>query len=76
MRDSLDLMLAPKIAEFKEAFTLFDKDGSGEISADELLQVMKSLGQNPTRQEVEDMIAEVGISSWHRQHPTRANTSW
>jgi len=38
---------------------LFDKDGSGAIDIDELTEVMKSLGQNPSRKELEEMIAEV-----------------
>jgi len=48
-----------QVAEFKEAFSLFDKDGSGAIDIDELTEVMKSLGQNPSRKELEEMIAEV-----------------
>ena len=47
------------IAEYKEAFGLFDKDGNGTISKDELGMVMRALGQNPTNQELLDMINEV-----------------
>ncbi|OWF37197.1 Calmodulin [Mizuhopecten yessoensis] len=48
-----------QVAEFKEAFDLFDKDGDGKVSAKELGTVMKSLGQNPTEKELVDMINEV-----------------
>ncbi|KAH3859227.1 calmodulin-A-like isoform X2 [Dreissena polymorpha] len=48
-----------QIAELKEAFSLFDKDGDGDISTKELGTVMRSLGQNPSDQELEDMIREV-----------------
>jgi len=48
-----------QIAEFREAFGLFDKDNSGTVTADELGEVMRSLGQNPTPQELQDMINEV-----------------
>merc|ERR1711963_1133545 len=48
-----------QIAEFKEAFALFDKDGDGTITTKELGTVMRSLGQNPTEAELQDMIQEV-----------------
>ncbi len=47
------------IPEFKEAFSLFDKDGDGTITTKELGTVMRSLGQNPTEAELQDMINEV-----------------
>ena len=47
------------VAEFKEAFSLFDKDGDGTITTKELGTVMRSLGQNPTEAELQDMINEV-----------------
>lgn len=47
------------LAEFKEAFSLFDKDGDGTITTKELGTVMRSLGQNPTEAELQDMINEV-----------------
>ena len=50
-----------QIAEFKEAFSLFDKDGDGTITTKELGTVMRSLGQNPTEAELQDMINEVGF---------------
>ena len=48
-----------QLAEFREAFALFDKDGDQTISADELGTVMRALGQNPTPQEVQQMIDDV-----------------
>eukprot|EP00112_Aurelia_sp_Birch-Aquarium-sp1_P013437 Seg2850.3 transcript_id=Seg2850.3/GoldUCD/mRNA.D3Y31 product=Calmodulin protein_id=Seg2850.3/GoldUCD/D3Y31 len=48
-----------QVAEFKEAFSLFDKDGDGCITTKELGTVMRSLGQNPTESELQDMINEV-----------------
>jgi calmodulin len=48
-----------QITEFKEAFALFDKEGTGTISTKELGIVMRSLGQNPTDSELQDMVNEV-----------------
>jgi calmodulin len=36
------------MAEFKEAFALFDKEGCGTISTNDLGTVIRSLGKNPT----------------------------
>nr|BBB18811.1 calcium indicator protein OeNL(Ca2+)-230 [synthetic construct] len=54
-----DQLTEEQIAEFKEAFSLFDKDGDGTITTRELGTVMRSLGQNPTEAELQDMINEV-----------------
>ena len=45
--------------DYKEIFDIFDTDGGGKITNDEIANVMRSLGQNPTDQEVEDMIMEI-----------------
>jgi Ca2+-binding EF-hand superfamily protein len=54
-----DQLTEEQIAEFKEAFSLFDKAGDGTIMAAELGTVLRSLGQNPTDAELQDMINEV-----------------
>eukprot|EP00298_Acanthocystis_sp_HF-20_P016902 c21621_g3_i2.p1 GENE.c21621_g3_i2~~c21621_g3_i2.p1 ORF type:complete len:167 (-),score=68.94 c21621_g3_i2:20-469(-) len=48
-----------EISEFKEAFSLFDKDGSSTISTKDLGTVMRSLGASPTEAEVQEMIKKV-----------------
>ena len=48
-----------ELADYKEVFSLFDKDGDGTIDAAELGTVMQSLGVNPTETELQEMITEV-----------------
>jgi calmodulin len=48
-----------QIAEFREAFALFDKNGDGTIEANELYEVMKSINLSATKEEIDDMIREV-----------------
>lgn len=47
------------IADFKEAFSLFDKDGDNKIKTSELGLLVRSLNQNPTEAELEEMKAEI-----------------
>ena len=41
------------------------KDGSGSISTKELLGVMRSMGQNPTEDEVLELVMEVDLNVSH-----------
>ncbi|XP_045186056.1 uncharacterized protein LOC123544056 isoform X2 [Mercenaria mercenaria] len=50
-----------EIQEFREAFNIFDRDGSGSITAKELAIAMRSLGKNPTDEELERMMTEVDV---------------
>lgn len=58
----VDQLSEEQIAEFKEAFSLFDRDGDGKITSKELGTVMRSLGQNPTEAELREMIQEVCVT--------------
>ena len=40
----------------KQVFELFDKDGDGKISQDELKDILMTIGQNPTDAELREMI--------------------
>ena len=48
-----------RITEFKAAFELFDKDRDGAINNKELGTVMRNLGQNPSEEELKQMINEI-----------------
>ena len=50
-----------KIMEFKAAFELFDKDRDGAINNRELGTVMRNLGQNPSEEELKQMIKEIDL---------------
>lgn len=45
-----------QLHEFQECFQMFDKDGDGTIDTKELGAVMRSLGQFPDEEEIEEMV--------------------
>lgn len=56
-----DVLPEDQIAEFQEAFSMLDKDGDGCITFEELASAIKSLDQNPTEEELRNMINEVDL---------------
>jgi hypothetical protein len=54
-----DQLSEEQIAEYKEAFSLFDKSGDGTITTKDLGTVIRALGKNPTEAELQDIINEV-----------------
>ncbi|XP_028770663.1 calmodulin-like isoform X1 [Neltuma alba] len=54
-----DALSEEQIAEFLEAFRLFDKDGDGCITMEELGSAIRSLDQHPTQEELQFMISQV-----------------
>ena len=47
--------------ELKQAFAVFDVNGDGSITAEELSSVMKALGENLTTEDVDFMIKAIDI---------------
>ena len=47
-----------QISEFKDVFSLFDKNGDNTIQAKQLGTVMRALGHNPTDAEIQDLIQQ------------------
>ena len=52
-------MTEEQIADCMEGFSVLDKNGDGLITREELGTVMRSLGQNPTDADLQDIINEV-----------------
>lgn len=46
-------------ADYREAFRIFDKDGDGSITTQELDNVMRSLGQHAMADELRQMLEEI-----------------
>lgn len=54
---------AEKAEEVREAFSVFDRDGTGSISVVELRHIMTNLGEKLTDQEVNDLIKEIDVDN-------------
>merc|ERR1711971_267382 len=51
-----------QISDFKEVFSLIDKNADGAITIKELGSAMRSMGQSPTEEELQEMIEEVDLN--------------
>ena len=50
-------------AQFRMAFRVFDKDHSGDITASELADVMRSLGKRPLKKRVMAMLSHYSLTA-------------
>jgi len=48
-------------AILKEAFLLFDRDADGKLNMKELIEVLRSLGLNPSQSEVDSMLETISM---------------
>jgi len=53
-----DQLTTDQIAEVQEVFSLFDKDGDGNITMKELGPVLRSLGYNPSEAEINQLLLD------------------
>ena len=49
------------LSEYKECFSLFDRDHDGFINREELEVILRSLGQNATYVEIDKMVSDIGM---------------
>ena len=59
--DDLMLMLEDRVTEkeMKEIFDMFDQDKDGEIDMEELRRIFRQMGQDPSQDELIDVLVEV-----------------
>jgi len=57
----LDEVPQDRRKEYKDAFEMFDKNKDGIITTKQLANVMRSLNQDPTEEELNEMIEEVDL---------------
>jgi len=50
-----------KSSEIRDSFAVFDRDGSGVISAAELRHVMTSMGEKLSDREIDELLREVDV---------------
>ncbi|XP_035697593.1 troponin C, skeletal muscle-like [Branchiostoma floridae] len=58
MGSARDMLSDDLVEEFQMAFDMFDQKGEGEISVQNLGTILKQIGLNPSRKELEEIMAE------------------
>ena len=58
-----DQLSQDQIQEFRDAFSLFDSDGSGTISVEELGEVLKSVGHRTSQVEINKLLKEADLDN-------------
>lgn len=61
--DFIELLTEEEICELHEAFNIFDIESDGCIGINQLLLLMKSLKQEPTKTELDKILKEVNINN-------------
>ena len=52
-----------QIEVYKEAFLMYDKNGDSKITIDEFADVIKSLGLNPSKEQLVTLMKEIDLDS-------------
>ena len=61
LRSAVEKLSPEQVAEYREAFNLYDVDTDGVIGLNELKETLTSLGQDPTDQEIKEMMEKVDL---------------
>lgn len=64
------------LSEYRDAFRFFDKDESGYITTKELGSIMRSLGQNPTEVELQEIMNTVDFDGNTDMFVCEDTTPW
>ncbi|XP_023326676.1 calmodulin-A [Eurytemora carolleeae] len=59
IKEATESLSEEKLAEYKDIFSFFDRDGGGTITTVELGQVMRTFGWSPTEGELQELINEI-----------------
>merc|ERR1712212_455526 len=61
LRSAVEKLSPEQVAEYREALNLYDVDTDGVIGLNELKETLTSLGQDPTDQEIKEMMEKVDL---------------
>jgi Ca2+-binding EF-hand superfamily protein len=59
----VDKLSKEELEEYREAFAYFDRDRDGRLTAQEVVQVIRAVGQAPSEKQAGAIIAEIGANS-------------
>ena len=59
----MELLSEQEICELHEAFNIFDIESAGSIGTENLVLLLNSLKQNPTKEELDKMIKEIDVNN-------------
>lgn len=61
LKSTVEKLSPEQLAEYKEAFDLYDSEKSGVITTAALKETLTSLGQDPTDTEIKEMMVKVDL---------------
>lgn len=60
----------PFPTDYKEAFGLFDRVGDSKVAYEQVADIMRALGQNPTNKDVQKILGSPSADGeWHASFP-------